>query len=76
MSLQDAIEAEKGGANYLGISPIYATPTKTDTAPALGLDGLRAIHKAVKLPLVGIGGLVANDRSLGLTAPTTDDEIE
>ena len=56
-SLQDAIEAEKGGADYLGVSPIYATPTKTDTAAALGLDGLREIHKAVRLPLVGIGGL-------------------
>jgi thiamine-phosphate pyrophosphorylase len=56
-SLQDAIEAEKGGADYLGVSPIYATPTKTDTAPALGLEGLREIRKAVRLPLVGIGGL-------------------
>jgi thiamine-phosphate pyrophosphorylase len=56
-SLQDAVEAEKGGADYLGVSPIYATPTKTDTAPPLGLEGLREIRKAVRLPLVGIGGL-------------------
>ncbi len=56
-SLQDAIEAEKDGADYLGVSPIYATPTKTDTAPPLGLKGLREIRAAVKLPLVGIGGL-------------------
>ena len=56
-SLQDAVEAERGGADYLGVSPIYATPTKTDTAPALGLEGLREIRKAVRLPLVGIGGL-------------------
>ena len=55
--LADAIAAEKGGADYLGVSPIYATPTKTDTAPALGLEGLREIRKAVRLPLVGIGGL-------------------
>jgi thiamine-phosphate pyrophosphorylase len=56
-SLEDAVEAERGGADYLGVSPIYATPTKTDTAPPLGLEGLRAIREAVKLPLVGIGGL-------------------
>ena len=56
-SLEDAVEAEKGGADYLGVSPIYATPTKTDTAPALGLEGLREIRAAVKIPLVGIGGL-------------------
>jgi len=56
-SQQDAVEAEKGGADYLGVSPIYATPTKSDTALPLGLEGLREIRKAVRLPLVGIGGL-------------------
>ena len=56
-SVQDAVEAEKGGADYLGISPIYATPTKSDTAPPLGLEGLREIRKRVKIPLVAIGGL-------------------
>ena len=56
-SIEDAIAAEKGGADYLGVSPIYATPTKTDTAPPLELAGLQEIRKAVSLPLVGIGGL-------------------
>jgi len=56
-SLQDAIDAEKGGADYLGVSPIYATPTKANTAPPLGLEGLREIRETVRLPLVGIGGL-------------------
>ena len=56
-SLEDAVEAEKGGADYLGVSPIYATPTKTDTAPPLGLEGLQQIRRAVNIPLVGIGGL-------------------
>ena len=56
-SVQDAVAAEAGGADYLGVSPIYATPTKTDTAPALGLEGLREIRQHVKIPLVGIGGL-------------------
>ena len=56
-SVKDAVEAETGGADYLGVSPIYATPTKTDTAPPLGLEGLRAIRQQVNLPLVGIGGL-------------------
>lgn len=56
-SIEDAVEAERGGADYVGVSPIYATPTKTDTAPPLGLEGLRAIRETVKLPLVAIGGL-------------------
>lgn len=56
-SLQDAVEAERDGADYIGVSPIYTTATKSDTAPALGLEGLREIRKAVRIPLVGIGGL-------------------
>jgi len=56
-SVQDAIAAERAGADYLGVSPIYATPTKTDTAAPLGLEGLRHIRRAVAIPLVGIGGL-------------------
>jgi thiamine-phosphate pyrophosphorylase len=60
-SLEDAITAQKDGADYLGVSPIYTTPTKTDTAQPLGLDGLRSIRSAVDLPLVGIGGLNAGN---------------
>ena len=60
-SVSDAVAAQKGGADYLGISPIYATPTKTDTAEPLGLEGLKAIRSTVDLPLVGIGGLNANN---------------
>ncbi|MCF8051543.1 MAG: thiamine phosphate synthase [Desulfobacterales bacterium] len=60
-SVADAVAAEKAGADYLGVSPIYATPTKTDTVAALGLEGLRQIREAVDLPLVGIGGLNAGN---------------
>jgi len=56
-SLDDALRAEAEGADYIGVSPIFTTPTKTDTAPALGLSGLAAIRAAVRLPLIGIGGL-------------------
>jgi len=60
-SMADAVAAEKAGADYLGVSPIFSTPTKTDTAPALGLEGLRRIREVVSLPLVGIGGLNAGN---------------
>lgn len=56
-SLQDAVDAARGGADYIGVSPIFDTPTKTDTAPALGLAGLSAIRRVVTIPLVAIGGL-------------------
>ena len=60
-SVEDAIRAEQGGADYIGASPVFATPTKTNHAPPLGLDGLRSIRAAVKLPLVAIGGLHARN---------------
>lgn len=56
-SPEHAIQAEKDGADYLGVSPIYSTPTKTDAASPLGLKGLRDIRASVKIPLVAIGGL-------------------
>lgn len=56
-SLDDALEAEQQGADYIGISPVFSTSTKTDTAPALGLEGLRRIREQVRIPLVGIGGI-------------------
>jgi thiamine-phosphate pyrophosphorylase len=56
-SVAQALEAERDGADYLGVSPVFATPTKTDTAPPLGLAGLAAVRRAVGLPLVAIGGI-------------------
>jgi thiamine-phosphate pyrophosphorylase len=56
-TVQDAKDAERGGADYVSVSPVFATPTKTDTAPALGLDGVRAIRRAVRVPVVAIGGI-------------------
>ncbi len=55
--LEDARRAEAEGADYIGISPVFATSTKADAAAPLGLAGLRQIRAAVKLPLVGIGGI-------------------
>ena len=56
-SVADAIRAEAEGADYIGVSPVFTTPTKMDTAPQLGLEGLREIRRAVSLPLVAIGSI-------------------
>ena len=56
-SVADAVCAERDGADYIGASPGFATPTKADHAPPLGLAGLRAIRAAVKIPVVAIGGI-------------------
>ena len=67
-SVADAVRAEAEGADYIGASPVFTTSTKTDTAPPLGLDGLRAIRRAVQLPLVAIGGIDANNAAQVLRA--------
>jgi thiamine-phosphate pyrophosphorylase len=60
-SVTDAVRAEADGADYIGISPIFATATKKDTAAPLGLVGIQAIRAAISLPLVGIGGIKAEN---------------
>jgi len=56
-NIRDVIEANKLDVDYIGISPVFSTPTKTDTAEALGLDGVREITKLSEHPSVGIGGI-------------------
>ena len=58
----DAIAAT-GCADVVGLSPVWSTSTKTDTAPALGLDGVRELLAArpACLPAVAIGGINATN---------------
>jgi thiamine-phosphate pyrophosphorylase len=59
----EAREAEKGGADYVGLSPIFATGSKSDAGSACGLDTLRRVRRAVSIPVVAIGGIsLANAR--------------
>ncbi len=60
-SVEDAIRAEREGADYIGMSPVFSTPTKTDTAAPLGLEGVRRLRAAVRIPLVAIGGIHAEN---------------
>ncbi|MDZ4197845.1 MAG: thiamine phosphate synthase [Kiritimatiellia bacterium] len=60
-SVGAATRAEKDGADYIGASPVFSTPTKTDIASPLGLDGLRDLRVAVRVPLIGIGGIHAGN---------------
>jgi len=54
--------------DYLAISPVFSTPTKTDTGPAWGLDGLKAARKLTDLPLVAIGGINASNAAAVIEA--------
>jgi len=56
------------GVDYLGVGPIYATQTKLDAAPALGVDGFAELRRAIHLPTVAIGGIQASSCAPIITA--------
>jgi thiamine-phosphate pyrophosphorylase len=56
-NLAEAREAQSLGADYLGVSPIFATATKADAGAPGGLALLEEIRPCVSLPLVAIGGI-------------------
>jgi thiamine-phosphate pyrophosphorylase len=58
-SRRTAAVAEYRGAAYIGAGPVWATPSKPDAAPPIGLDGLREICMSVSVPVVAIGGVNA-----------------
>lgn len=58
-NMEQVMTAESLDVDYLGVSPVFATPTKTDTAEPFGLDGLRKAAAVSSHPLVGIGGMNA-----------------
>jgi len=57
--------AELSCADYVAIGPVFATGTKADTEPMVGLDGVRRARALTRKPLVAIGGITrANARSV------------
>jgi thiamine-phosphate pyrophosphorylase len=53
----EARAAAAHGPAYIGAGPIWATPSKPDAAPPIGLGGLAEICRAVSTPVVAIGGV-------------------
>ena len=56
-SPEEAIEAQKGGADYIGFGAVYKTGTKTDVTAPQGPEKLREISELVKIPVIAIGGI-------------------
>lgn len=59
-TVEQAIEAEKNGADYLGVGSIFTTSTKLD-ADDVSFETLREICDAVSIPVVAIGGIKADN---------------
>jgi len=57
-TLEQALDAD---ADYLGVGPVWETPSKGDADPSIGLEGLRAICAAVDVPVIAIGGIDASN---------------
>ncbi|WP_372846402.1 thiamine phosphate synthase [Pontiella sp.] len=58
-SMEQARLAERAEPDYIGIGPVFPTPTKTDTGPALGTAEVGRIALATPLTSVAIGGINA-----------------
>ncbi|MFH0968405.1 MAG: thiamine phosphate synthase [Methanobacteriota archaeon] len=56
-TVEEAIEAEKEGADYVGVGPVFSTGSKSDAGPGLGLLLLSEIRSVVSVPVIGIGGI-------------------
>ena len=66
-NLEQAKEAEKGGADYIGFGPIFRTTTK-DAGMPKGTDMLKEIKRQVHVPVVAIGGINIENIRSGLDA--------
>lgn len=76
-TVERGLEAEKAGADYLGIGAIF--PTKTKDTPLTSMKTLKAINEAVTIPSVAIGGIkeanLANFRETGIAGVSIVSEI-
>ena len=62
-TVEEAIEAERAGADYLGVGAVFPTNSKND-AESVSLPTLRNICNAVTIPVVAIGGITIDNLSL------------
>jgi thiamine-phosphate pyrophosphorylase len=64
-NLEQVAEADKTSADYVAIGPVFATSSKENPDPVVGLEGVRRARELTRKPLVAIGGITrANARSV------------
>jgi thiamine-phosphate pyrophosphorylase len=56
-SIAQALEAERRGAQLIGFGPVFATQTKLDHEPIVGVAGVHEVCAAVRIPVIAIGGI-------------------
>ncbi|HEY8450171.1 MAG TPA: thiamine phosphate synthase [Bacillota bacterium] len=60
-TVDEALAAERAGADYLGVGPVYATASKEDAGAPYGPAVIARLAGATRLPIVGIGGITADN---------------
>jgi len=60
-SLKEAREAEKGGADFITLGPVYRTPSKLKYGKPMGLDTFKKITSNVSIPVFAIGGIKSSN---------------
>ncbi len=58
---EQALQAVRDGADYIGVGPVFATGTKIEAGSPVGTDLLRAVSKKIQIPIVAIGGINADN---------------
>jgi thiamine-phosphate pyrophosphorylase len=56
-ALEEAIEAEKNGADYIGVGPVFETKSKVDVVDPVGLEYIKEVVSNTSIPFVAIGGI-------------------
>jgi len=67
-TVEEALAAERAGADYLGVGAVYGTATKSDAGAPVGLARVTEIRRAVRVPLVGIGGITVENAAAVMQA--------
>jgi len=58
-AVEEAVQVESQGVDYIVLGPIYETPTKQMFGPPLGIQTLEKACRLVRIPIIGIGGVTA-----------------
>lgn len=58
---EEVLAANREPVDYIAIGPIFSTPTKTDTDPAVGIEGVMRARVLTQKPLIAIGGITADN---------------
>lgn len=67
-SVEEAVAAERAGADYVGAGDVFGTPSKPDVDPPIGLAGLERLARSVSIPVVAIGGITVENAASAIHA--------